>query len=196
MAALYGKDVLVKLLLEKNALVDSKNDDGKTPLLLASAVDNIKCIELLIDAGADVTVRVQNDGPSYVIKDDATVLHHASKVGNKEIVKLFFEKGADQLINSCSYWHKSPLHYAVEAGHVEIVKMLLEYGADPLNECNSEEKDSSPLAIAKDEKIVNLLAENCRKNVLEGQRTDDGLARAGKVFVAESLQGELKKNKR
>ena len=50
----------LKILLQKGIFVDPQNNDGQTPLFFAYGAHNDKAIELLLDAGADQTMRDKN----------------------------------------------------------------------------------------------------------------------------------------
>lgn len=111
--------VIVKLLLEKGADINTKFDGGSTPLHLAASNGYTEIVKLLIDNGADVNA--QNDLGN-------TPLHLAADNGYTEIVKYLIEKGADVNVKSDTDW--TPLNAAAESGSTEIVKLLLEKGAD------------------------------------------------------------------
>ena len=53
-------------------------------------------------------------------------LYEACKIGNKEIVEMMIEKGADN-------WNQG-LYGACEGGNKEIIEMMIEKGANNLNE--------------------------------------------------------------
>jgi len=56
-ATWFGHLDICRLLLDKGALVDSKDNDSWTPLHLAAQKDLIEIIHLLRDRGADVEAR-------------------------------------------------------------------------------------------------------------------------------------------
>ena len=109
-----GKTDLVKKKIESGADVNAKNNNGNTPLCVASSNEHIEIVKLLLEYGADVNAK-NNYG--------STPLYLASECGHTEIVKLLLEYGAD--VNEYT-----PLYWASYKGHAEIVKLLLEYGAD------------------------------------------------------------------
>ena len=82
-------------------------------LLQAAQYGDIKIVEILLAAGADVHA-----------EDDDT-LQWAIENGHTDIVKLLLEHGADVHAND-----DAALREAAEDGYADIVKLLLEYGAD------------------------------------------------------------------
>lgn len=79
--------------MQHNAIFDSRNKDGNTPLQLAAGNDHLKVVRTLIEKGADVNSR-DNEGN--------TPLHKAVYGAFDQIVKLLIERGADVHIESKS----------------------------------------------------------------------------------------------
>lgn len=133
----------LKMCLEKDCNVSSKNADGVTPIHLAFRMHQITVVkELLSNCQEDATDR-----------DNLSLLHIACVVGDVDAVKRLVSKGAN--INSqvgksfellkkryanCYFWHdewsveaqSTPLHIAVIFGHSELAEYLVENGADIL----------------------------------------------------------------
>lgn len=60
-AADYGQDAIIKLLLEeKGAQVNARDDNGFTPLANAVLEGHTKCVKLLLEKGADKTVKLDS----------------------------------------------------------------------------------------------------------------------------------------
>lgn len=80
--------------------------------------------EALIPVGepGPVTIRSRNG-------DGDTPLHIAAFAGNRHVVRLLLEAGAD--IHAKGDLSTSPLYNAVSARHVQVSELLLQYGADP-----------------------------------------------------------------
>ena len=130
------------------------NEDGSTPLHRAIEGDlnaerktvNLEIIRLLIDKGADVNVKDDNEN---------TPLHLST---NKNIAELLISNGAD--VNAKDWSGETPLHRIIsnEDLQLDIIKLLIEKGAD-VNA--KDEDDSTPLHIAGDcsvdLKIIKLL---------------------------------------
>ncbi len=57
----------VKLLIQAHANVDAQNAEGFTPLMIAAKYGNYEICTMLIDAGADITLRNTNDGTALTL---------------------------------------------------------------------------------------------------------------------------------
>jgi ankyrin repeat protein len=114
-------EVLEKSLSE-NPLYDlnlSTDDEGCTPLTLASKRGHKAVAKLLLEKGADMNTADRNGWMP---------LHWASKHGHIECIKLLLEKLAN--INAAIRGERTPLYIALDNRRVEVVKLLLEKGAD------------------------------------------------------------------
>lgn len=80
-----GNTELVRVLISKGAKVNSKNNEGQTPLFCAILRNDLESAKLLIEKGADVNIAA-NDG--------RTPLSEASKQGHSETVIFLFSQGA------------------------------------------------------------------------------------------------------
>ena len=138
----------VKSLINAQADLNQRDDDGFTALIYATVAGHSEIVKLLLEKGA-YTYQAGKYG--------RTSLHRAVNEGHLEIVKLLLEKGADpNQADKILGW--TPLDRAVNEGHLEIVKLLLEKGADP----NQADKilGLTPLYLAANEghlEIVRLL---------------------------------------
>ncbi|CAM9232440.1 unnamed protein product [Chrysoparadoxa australica] len=86
-AAQAGHTAVVQLLLKHWAHRDALTSTGDTALLLAARTGNEATARVLLDAGADVSVRGRHDGH--------TALSHASRLGLVSLVKKMLQKRAD-----------------------------------------------------------------------------------------------------
>ena len=78
------------LLIERGADVNARSADGRTPLLIASALPgSAPVVKLLLDQGADIKAR----GPSLF--GEITPLVQAAYIGDGDTFKLLVERGAD-----------------------------------------------------------------------------------------------------
>jgi ankyrin repeat protein len=64
-AVLWNNNKLVKLLLRKNVNLNAKDKEGYTPLMLAAVFGYLEVCQILIDAGADSTMK-NNLGLDYI----------------------------------------------------------------------------------------------------------------------------------
>ncbi|VAI40501.1 ankyrin-1-like isoform X5 [Triticum dicoccoides] len=83
-AAIEGHDEIMQILLENNADCNKKIPGIDTPLLVAITAPSVKCVKLLVEAGADV-----NDGIL------APLVVAAEMKGSTACLKLLLEAGAD-----------------------------------------------------------------------------------------------------
>lgn len=95
-AVKYEHENVVRILLEKNASVDSRDCDWVTPLHLA--VRNETIVKILLEHHADINVK-DNSGMTH--------LHAAAVAGNETIAKILLEQGA--LVNAKKNDGKTPL---------------------------------------------------------------------------------------
>jgi ankyrin repeat protein len=75
------------LVLEKNADVDSKSNNGRTPLSWAAVNGHEAAVKLLLEKNADVDLKDNEYGQ--------TSLSWAAVNGHEAVVKLLLEKNAD-----------------------------------------------------------------------------------------------------
>ncbi|KAI5782441.1 ankyrin repeat-containing domain protein [Pyronema domesticum] len=146
-AALWGSEVLPKILLEKGHVnVNFKAGlDSSTPLCTAATEGHLGAVNLLLDDGAEADLD-RDDGctPLY----DAVVGDHL------EMVKLLLERGADVNLK-VGYGNRATL-LAARFGRTEVLKVLLE--RDDV-EIDSKNKDGwTPLSFA---------VYNARKDITE-----------------------------
>ncbi|MFC1671121.1 ankyrin repeat domain-containing protein, partial [Spirochaetota bacterium] len=151
-AAENGIYSIVRLALQKGALIDAKNYQGDTPLHLAvhyaSTSSHFRIIKELIKRGSDINVK-NNYGWSP--------LHLAVQKGNIKITRFLIKKGANINGGTLKYHKKfnvreksTALHIAVRefSSSLRIIKLLIKKGAD------LELKDKSgmtPLGLAMEE---------------------------------------------
>lgn len=108
--------------LERTELVNARNQESQTPLLLAAASGNGEMIKLLLKQGAEV---------NHVSKEGYTPLLYAGLVADypAEAVRLLIQAGAE--VNVSDGDGRTPLVLAVEQNDLDNVRLLLQKGADP-----------------------------------------------------------------
>jgi ankyrin repeat protein len=81
-----GSVVIAKLLVSKGANVNTKTNDGATPLHVAAAAGNVEVTKLLVSKGANVNAKT-NDGqtPLAIAKamPKPVVVRYLESVGGK-----------------------------------------------------------------------------------------------------------------
>ncbi|EEE57026.1 hypothetical protein OsJ_06802 [Oryza sativa Japonica Group] len=109
LAATNGQHRVVKILLDHNADCNKIVSAVYTPLLVAIYGSSLKCVKLLIKAGADVN-GVGNITPLI------------ASVGSTEIMKCLLEAGADP--NVPDEFGRMPIEFAVRCGTLKDVNIL------------------------------------------------------------------------
>ncbi|KAM3318538.1 hypothetical protein ACQJBY_035977 [Aegilops geniculata] len=110
-AALEGHDEIMQILLENNADSNKKLPGIDTLLLVAISAPSLKCVKLLVEAGADV-----NDGIL------APLVIAAEMKGSTACLKLLLEAGADP--NVPDPFGRFPIELAALSGTREGVEIL------------------------------------------------------------------------
>jgi ankyrin repeat protein len=87
-------------------------------ILRAAGTRNLQEVKGLVESGADVNEKDDNDN---------AVLYYAILSGSLEMVKYLIEHGAD--VNCENNGNGSPLHCAAELSSLEVVKYLVQRGA-------------------------------------------------------------------
>ena len=113
-----------------------KANDGKTPLLCASARGSKEAMELLLNAGGNLTGTASNG---------SSPLHYAAESGNTESVEFLLGKKVLSYMVTCD--GSTALHYSVAGSGervAEIVRVLIENGVDP---CKARNDGCTPLHV-------------------------------------------------
>jgi ankyrin repeat protein len=125
-ACLFGRPLIVEVLLCSGSNVNALDYSGSTPLHYAAAKGHQNALLLLLHSGAIINI-FDNDGN--------TPLHQASNNGHEVCVKtlLYFAEHTDSKldVNSQNTNGDTPLHRAARWGYESIVQILLEYGGRP-----------------------------------------------------------------
>ncbi len=139
-AACHNNHVfVVKLFLEHNdgqKMVNFKNKFGESLLYMASAKGHHGVVQLLLEAGSDLTITTP--------KDECSALHMACHQNNLSIVKLFIaHKDIQKIINHPLKSGFTPLMIAHDQKNFEIAQLLLEAGAAPDPRVSEYAKDTA-----------------------------------------------------
>ena len=102
-AAEGGNTSIIIKLLSLGLDVDSRNNDGVTPLMTAAINDKQNAFDILIQNGAD---------PSFKHNNGFSVLHCAAQGGNTSIINKLLSLGVD--INLKDVYGVTPLTRAIE----------------------------------------------------------------------------------
>lgn len=120
--AVYSGDLeSAKLILQSDPnAANLQDENGLTPLHIASRGDAINIVKLLLEAGAD---------PKAKDPRKNTPLHSACYFGNIKTAGLLVKANAE--LNAQNEYGVTPLHMATRMGQSEVVDLLLGAGADP-----------------------------------------------------------------
>ncbi|MDR1959093.1 MAG: ankyrin repeat domain-containing protein, partial [Planctomycetaceae bacterium] len=121
-----------------------KNKDIAIQLNDAASEGRLDTVKYLIDHGADVNVKYNNDG--------WTPLTFAANKGHLDVVKYLIDHGAD--VNVKFEEGNTPLIFAAVRGHLDTVKYLIDHRAD-VNAKNNY--GNTPLDYAKTDEIKKVL---------------------------------------
>jgi uncharacterized protein len=115
LASFFKHEALAEFLLKggANPSLPSNNSFRVAPLHSAAASKNIAIARLLLDHGADVNAKQQ---------ENITPLHSAAHNGHVEMVKLLLDRGADRTAKTNA--GKTPYDFATELNHTELMALL------------------------------------------------------------------------
>lgn len=119
-AARFGREGALQMLLEARAEPNLARGDGATPLLIASEHGHEGCLNILLEAGAN---------PNLADDDGVTPTFTASASGHDGSLKLLIEARADP--NLAKTTGATPAYIASQEGHAGSLRILLEARADP-----------------------------------------------------------------
>lgn len=120
-AAARGEISKIKKLLEFDpVLIDSRDDTGLTPLMVAAYSGQGEAIAALLEGNALVDSKDQSG---------FTALMFAANAGKSDSVKKLLNAGAN--INEQDKDGSTPIMFVAQHGYNDVVKILLEHGADP-----------------------------------------------------------------
>lgn len=176
-------------LLKSGADANVRDENNKTPLMLAVGCDDELLVDLLLKNNAEVNVK------------DAlgmTPLLYACLNGNVGIVKTLVAKGAN--VNSLHMVLRlppdarigvSPLMYSASRKKPEIARILIENNAD-LNVKDPSGKTALDMAMVSDAKIYKMLLD---KGAIAGKGVDLGTGTfkdgATGLFMAACAKGDM-----
>ena len=126
-AAMRGDLAVVKLLLDRGAVLESGEPKIALPLLLAASQGDVAMVSFLIDRGG----RVESRFPKELIPSMPTMLMMAAEDGYPNLVRLLLARGAG--VNGRDGEGLTPLMWAaaaIDRGDTKIIEALLSSGAD------------------------------------------------------------------
>ncbi|CAN9502092.1 unnamed protein product [Ophioblennius macclurei] len=206
----------IKAHLDKFKDVDSRSDNGQTPLMVAAEQGNLEIVQELIRRGANVNlddvdcwtalISAAKEGHIEVVKEllenNANLEHRdmggwtavmwAAYKGRTDVAQLLLEKGANP--NITGQYSVYPIIWAAGRGHAEIVDLLLQHGAKV--NC-SDKHGTTPLIWASRkghyESVMHLLSNGADVDQ-EGANSMTALIVAVKGGYTEVVKELLKRN--
>ena len=128
-----------------NEIINQKNKDGFTLLILASYKGKSEIVDYLLQNGAEVNA----------VSDMGSALMAAVVKNNFEIIEKLVRAGAN--LNLTDSAHCTALHLAVQFGNIDSVAFLLSHNADK-TKLDSKGKTAFEYAVfSGNEEIINLL---------------------------------------
>lgn len=148
-----GDVASLKKLLKPKTKLDFVNSREMTPLMIASADNNLEIVKMLVEAGANINQKNKENGKTALMyaaalgylevceyllnqkqilinakdKEGKTALMHAVANARIDVVKLLIDKKAN--VNARTNTEESALNIAMKLGKTELVKLLKENGA-------------------------------------------------------------------
>jgi len=138
---------VAEFLLSRRMDIDSRDENGQTPLHVAVAGGRREVVTFYMEHGADVdpedhfgsrpltlarTVELAtlllDNGADVNGGSAGTPLHSAGFYGKEEIARLLLERGA--ALEALDPNGETPLHRAAFRGHLGMVRLLLDLGAE------------------------------------------------------------------
>uniref|UniRef100_A0A3P8ULH6 Kinase D interacting substrate 220 n=1 Tax=Cynoglossus semilaevis TaxID=244447 RepID=A0A3P8ULH6_CYNSE len=206
----------IKAHLDKFREVDSRSDNGQTPLMVAAEQGNLEIVQELIRRGANVNlddvdcwtalISAAKEGHIQVVREllenNANLEHRdmggwtaimwAAYKGCTDVAQLLLDKGANP--NITGQYSVYPIIWAAGRGHAEIVNLLLQHGAKV--NC-SDKYGTTPLIWASRkghyESVIHLLANGADVDQ-EGANSMTALIVAVKGGFTEVVKELLKRN--
>lgn len=115
-----------KIVQDPDYDLNEMNDQGETPLLIATHRNYVEMATLLIEHGADINVQDHISDSPYL---------YAGAQGRTEILKFMLEHARPDYSKTNRYGGNA-LIPAAEKGHLENVRLLLEHGEENVNHIN------------------------------------------------------------
>ncbi|KAL3051917.1 hypothetical protein OYC64_002024 [Pagothenia borchgrevinki] len=138
-AAQYGQQECLEILVNAGANVNTQAADLATPLLIASQEGHQGCVDLLLDHGADPNISCSREWPQLPI-------HAAVEFGHIGVLKRLI--AATDRVCDQGEGMVSPLYVALQYDQSDSVEMLLREGYSPdAQDCTDILDIRSPLCM-------------------------------------------------
>lgn len=126
-AAFFDHGKAITLLCSFGADKNMLDNGGHTPLGVAVLAKQISAVKALVNAGADLTIKMRDASLAIADDDQPMAIHVAALTGSIDIVTILLDAG--QNVNSLNAWGQTPLHYAAMTLNEPMIKYLIRRGA-------------------------------------------------------------------
>ncbi|MEO8235205.1 MAG: ankyrin repeat domain-containing protein [Flavobacterium sp.] len=139
----------LKILVNKDPeIINTKNENGFTPLILACYKGNVEVAKFLMEKSKTINTS----------SDMGTPLMASVVKGNNVITELLLQKGANPDLTDNK--GTTALMYAAQFQNIDAIKLLLKYKAD-IEHKDKEGKTAFEFAVfTNNEEIINILKTN------------------------------------
>ncbi|XP_026207570.1 ankyrin repeat and SOCS box protein 3 isoform X2 [Anabas testudineus] len=159
-AAQYGQQECLEILVKAGANVNTQAADLATPLLIASQEGHQACVDFLLDHGADPNIACSTEWPQFPI-------HAAAEFGHIGILRRLTAV-TDRACNRSNDM-VSPLYVAVHGHQSKSVELLLREGYSPdAQDCTNILGLRSPLSVALCHTSIKPYSESVRLLIAAG----------------------------
>lgn len=188
-----GRTGEVRKQLKSGVNVDERNEEGWTPLMVATRNQLDETVKMLLEHGANVNATTK-DGKTPLI---VAVSRDRTLSATRKIVRMLLERGAN--VNSVTDEGKTPLMLAALNEHFEVVRILLDHGAnirarDKDGETSLMHASYAPVISEQDlyPHIVNALLEHGARVNAKAKDGDTALIIASRNCEKDVVQALLK----
>ncbi|KTC66646.1 Ankyrin repeat protein [Legionella adelaidensis] len=119
-AARYGDEKFIEACIPFTTDINTTDNEGKTPLLLAAEAGNMATVKALMERGADASILDVNEN---------TILHLSIKSENAGLVEWVLKHVPEEMVNQNNGEGNSPLTIAHQLHNTEIEDLLKSFGA-------------------------------------------------------------------
>lgn len=180
-AAYYDHTEVVNYLQCKGVNVRSKNDKGRTSLMMAAMCGNEAVIQTLLSCVKDKELLQDTDNIGY------TPLFHAASNGHSSVTHLLLDMGSNPNVVESERGY-SPLLLAAAEGHELVVQWLVKFGAD-VNYKTILGDSARSIAVKRGHERIARFISKVQKALL-APSVLDGPAKAAQLMLKRSMQGE------
>ncbi|XP_037788673.1 ankyrin-1-like isoform X2 [Penaeus monodon] len=141
-AALRNSGSFIRILLNHGALCDASDEEGFTPLMVASLNGHTEVVKELLKVGADPRIHRPDDFGGD------TALHMVTNTDEGEVLRALLEAGADPNTRASGMNDMTPLHLAAEFGRENLAELLAIHPSCKVNVRDA--RGLTPASLAKE----------------------------------------------